>query len=193
MTSSPTRTEEHRPEGLDAILRRLRSAAGFPTLSTTIADINRVVSSDLHNNRQLTQVILSDASLTTKLLQVVNSAIYGQYHGRIRTISKAVMILGCDEVSNTATALAMLEFTRGRPQQKTLQDELIGAFFAGVVSKKLGQRLGMPNSEEAVMCAMFQSLGRMLVTFFLYEERQQILALMDKGMPEDAAAERVLG
>ncbi|HEY5755918.1 MAG TPA: HDOD domain-containing protein, partial [Steroidobacter sp.] len=173
--------------------RRLRSASGFPTLSTTIADINRVVSSDLHNNRQLTQVILSDASLTTKLLQVVNSAIYGQYHGRIRTISKAVMILGYDEVSNTATALAMLEFTRGRPQQKTLQDELIGAFFAGVVSKKLGQRLGIVNSEEAVMCAMFQSLGRMLVTFFLYEERQQILALMDKGMPEDAAAERVLG
>jgi HD-like signal output (HDOD) protein len=193
MTSTTTRTDDQRPPGLDAILRRLRSAAGFPTLSTTIADINRVVSSDLHNNRQLTQVILSDASLTTKLLQVVNSAIYGQYHGRIRTISKAVMILGCDEVSNTATALAMLEFTRGRPQQKTLQDELIGAFFAGVVSKKLGQRLGIPNSEEAVMCAMFQSLGRMLVTFFLYEERQQILALMDKGMPEDAAAERVLG
>jgi HD-like signal output (HDOD) protein len=193
MTSTPTRTDDQRPAGLDAILRRLRSASGFPTLSTTIADINRVVSSDLHNNRQLTQVILSDASLTTKLLQVVNSAIYGQYHGRIRTISKAVMILGCDEVSNIATALAMLEFSRGRPQQKTLQDELIGAFFAGVVSKKLGQRLGIANSEEAVMCAMFQSLGRMLVTFFLYEERQQILALMDKGMSDDAAAERVLG
>ncbi len=193
MTSTPTRIDDHRPPGLDAILRRLRSASGFPTLSTTIADINRVVSSETHNNRQLTQVILSDASLTTKLLQVVNSAIYGQYHGRIRTISKAVMILGYDEVSNTATALAMLQFSRGRPQEKSLQDELIGAFFAGVVSKKLGQRLGLANSEEAVMCAMFQSLGRLLVTFFLYEERQQIRAFMDKGMPEDAAAERVLG
>jgi HD-like signal output (HDOD) protein len=193
MTSTPTRTDDHRPAGLEAILRRLRNASGFPTLSTTIADINRVVGSETHSNRQLTQVILSDASLTTKLLQVVNSAIYGQYHGRIRTISKAVMILGCDEVSNTATALAMLQFSKGRPQEKSLQDELIGAFFAGVVSKKLGQRLSIANSEEAVMCAMFQSLGRLLVTFFLYEERQQIRALMDKGLPEDAAAERVLG
>jgi HD-like signal output (HDOD) protein len=193
MTSTPTRLDHSQPTSLDAILRRLRSASGFPTLSTTIADINRVVGSELHNNRQLTQVILNDASLTTKLLQVVNSAIYGQYHGRIRTISKAVMILGCDEVSNTATALAMLQFSRGRLQEKSLQDELIGAFFAGVVSKKLGQRLGIPNSEEAVMCAMFQSLGRLLVTFFLYEERQQIRALMDKDMPEDAAVQRVLG
>ncbi|MBL8271203.1 HDOD domain-containing protein [Steroidobacter sp.] len=191
--TSPPRTDDSRPTPLEAILRRLRSASGFPTLASTITDINRVVGSDLHSNRQLTQVILSDAALTTKLLQVVNSAIYSQFHGRIRTISKAVMILGCDEVSNTATALAMLEFTRGRPQEKSLQDELIGAFFAGVISKKLGQKLGMPNSEEAVMCAMFQSLGRLLVTFFLFEEQQQIRALIDKGMPDEAAADRVLG
>lgn len=174
-------------------MRRLRSCSGFPTLSTTISDINCVVASDLHSARQLTQVILRDASLTTKLLQVVNSAIYGQYRGRIRTISKAVMILGCDEVSNTATALTMLEFSKGRPQEKSLQDELVGAFFAGVISRQLGRRLGMPNSEEAVICAMFQSLGRLLVTFFLYEENLQIRALVEKGMPEDAAASRVLG
>jgi GAF domain-containing protein len=51
----------------------------------------------------------------------------------------------------------------------------------------------MPNSEEAVICAMFQSLGRLLVTFFLFEENQQIRAMMEKGLSEDAAAARVLG
>ena len=193
MTSAQPRPEDQSITPLDAVLRRLRSCSGFPTLSTTISDINRVVASDLHSARQLTQVILRDASLTTKLLQVVNSAIYGQYRGRIRTVSKAVMILGADEVSNTATALTMLEFSRGRPQEKSLQDELIGAFFAGVVSKALARRLGTPNSEEAVICAMFQSLGRLLVTFFLYEENLQIRALVAKGLGEDAAAARVLG
>ncbi|GFE79492.1 hypothetical protein GCM10011487_14920 [Steroidobacter agaridevorans] len=193
MKSTPTRPADHRPPGLDAILRRLRSSSGFPTLSTTIVDINSVVANESHSTRQLTQVILRDASLTTKLLQVVNSALYGQYHGRIRTVSKAVMILGCDEVRNTAMALTMLEFAKGRPQEKSLQNELIGAFFAGVVSKQLGQRLGIPNSEEAVICAMFQSLGRLLVTFFLYDDIQKIRALVEKELPEEAAAERVLG
>ena len=182
-----------RPSPLEAMLRRLRNCSGFPTLSTTISDINQVVASDTHSTRQLTQVILHDASLTTKLLQVVNSAIYGQYHGRIRTVSKAVMILGCDEVRNTAMALTMLEFSRGRPQEKSLQDELIGAFFAGVIAKALCQRIGMPNNEEAVMCTLFQSLGRLLVIFFLYEENLQIRALMETGLPEEQAAERVLG
>jgi HD-like signal output (HDOD) protein len=193
MTSTSPRLDTERPSPLEAMLRRLRNCSGFPTLSTTISDINQVVASDTHSTRQLTQVILHDASLTTKLLQVVNSAIYGQYHGRIRTVSKAVMILGCDEVRNTAMALTMLEFSRGRPQEKSLQDELIGAFFAGVIAKALCQRIGMPNNEEAVMCTLFQSLGRLLVIFFLYEENLQIRKLMETGISEEHAAERVLG
>jgi HD-like signal output (HDOD) protein len=193
MTSTGPRLDSERPSPLEAMLRRLRSCSGFPTLSTTISDINHVVATDTHSTRQLTQVILHDASLTTKLLQVVNSAIYGQYHGRIRTVSKAVMILGCDEVRNTAMALTMLEFSRGRPQEKSLQDELIGAFFAGVIAKALCQRLGLPHNEEAVMCTLFQSLGRLLVIFFLYEENLQIRALAETGLSEEHAAERVLG
>ncbi len=193
MTSTGPRLDSERPSPLEAMLRRLRNCSGFPTLSTTISDINQVVASDTHSTRQLTQVILHDASLTTKLLQVVNSAIYGQYHGRIRTVSKAVMILGCDEVRNTAMALTMLEFSRGRPQEKSLQDELIGAFLAGVIAKGLCQRLGVPNNEEVVMCTLFQSLGRLLVIFFLYEENVQIRALMDTGASEELAAARVLG
>lgn len=184
---------DERPARLRAILRRLRDCSGFPTLSTTISEINRVIASDTHSALQLTQVILRDVSLTTKLLQVVNSAIYGQFRGRIRTVSKAVLILGAEEVRNAATTLTLLEFSRGRPQEKSLQDDLIGAFFAGVVSKALCQRLGMPSSEEAVICAMFQSLGRLLVTFFLYEESRQIRSLMETGLPEQLAAERVLG
>ncbi len=193
MTSTAARTDEERSTPLDAILRRLRDCSGFPTLSTTISDINRSVASDSHSARQLTQVILRDVALTTKLLQVVNSAIYGQYRGSIRTVSKAVLILGFEAVRTAAMGLMMLEFSRGRPQERLLQDELIGAFFAGVVSKPLCQRLGIRDSEEAVICTMFHSLGRLLVIFFLYEESCQIRSLMAAGSSEAQAASKVLG
>lgn len=178
---------------LEAILGRLKDCSGFPTLSSTISDINRSVASDSDSTQQLTKVILRDASLTTKLLQVVNSAVYGQYRGRIRTVSKAVLILGFDTVRNVAMELMMLQFSKGRPQEKALQDELIGAFFAGAVARPLAQRLGVPNKEEAVICTMFQSLGRLLVIFFLYEESRKIRALMETGQSEQQAAEQVLG
>jgi HD-like signal output (HDOD) protein len=193
MSSSAEHIDSDRRAPLEAMLLRLRDCSGFPALSTTISDINQVVDSEQHTARQLTQVILRDVSLTTKLLQAVNSAIYSQYHGRIRTVSKAVLILGCDQVRNAAMALMMLDFSKGRPQDRSLQDELVGAFFAGVVAKALSERIGASNSEEAVICTMFQSLGRLLVTFFLYEESRQVRLAIDGGMSEDQASERVLG
>src|SRR6185369_1150835 len=193
MASSDPRTEAENGTSLEAVLRRLSDGAGFPTLSTTISDINRVVASDAHSAQQLTQIILRDASLTTKLLQLVNSATYGVYRGRIRTISKAVLILGADVVRNAAMTLMMLEFSRGRPQERSLQDDLIGAFCIGVISKALYQRIGAADSEEAVICAMFHSLGKLLVIFFLYEESRKVQALIETGLAEDEASRQVLG
>src|SRR4051812_10936298 len=193
MASSAPSPEDIRENPLQAVLRRLGNCAGFPTLSTTISDINRIVETESHSAQQLTQVILRDVSLTTTLLQVVNSATYWQYRGSIRTISKAVLILGTEAVRNAAMTLMMLAFSKGRTQEKSLQDELIGAFFAGVVSKSLCQKLGMPRNEEAVICTMCHSLGRLLVVFFLYDESQQIRALMRNGASEEEAAVQVLG
>ena len=99
MASSVPSTEKRGQDPLEAVLDRLRVSSGFPTLSTTISDVNRVVASDSHSAQQITQVILRDVSLTTKLLQLVNSAVYGQF-GSIRTVSRAVLILGCEAVRN---------------------------------------------------------------------------------------------
>jgi len=42
---------------LEAVLRRLRGSSGFPTLSTTISEINRVVSLESHSAQQLAQLL----------------------------------------------------------------------------------------------------------------------------------------
>lgn len=193
MTNTAERIEEASLTPFQVVMQRLSDSTGFPALSSTIHEINRIVASDSEGARQLTQAILRDASLTAKLLQVVNSALYGQYLGRIRTVSKAVLLLGFEEVRSIAMGLMILEFSRGSPQQKALQDELVGAFMIGVMTRPLCERIGVPNQEEAVICAMFQSLGRLLVTFFLYEESQRIRSVMTSGHSEERAAWEVLG
>src|SRR3569833_1577681 len=192
MTTTIPSTDQKLEAPLAAVLRRLGDCTGFPTLSTTISDVNRVVASDSHNAQQITQVILRDVSLTTTLLQLVNSSVFGQHQGGIRTISRAVLVLGCEAVRNAAMALMMLKFSKRRSQEKSLQDELVGAFFAGVLSRTLCQRLGLPNAEEAVICTMCQNLGKLVPTFFLYEESKEIASLVAAGMPEEAAAAQVI-
>src|SRR5690349_22691878 len=53
MASPAPSTEKQDP--LQAVLQRLSGSSGFPTLSTTITDVNRVVASDSHSAQQVTQ------------------------------------------------------------------------------------------------------------------------------------------
>lgn len=188
-----TAPSEQPSTALEAVMRRLDGSSGFPALSTTIADINRIAASDSESVSKLTRTILRDVSITRKLLHVVNSATYGQFGGRIHTVSKAVLILGFEAVRNAAMSLVLLEFSKGQGQAKTMQDEIVSAFFAGVVSKSICERMDIRNNEEAVICTMFQNLGKLLATFFLYDESVQVRELMATGLNEELAATQVLG
>jgi len=178
---------------LEAIMQRLDGSTGFPALSSTITDINRIAASDSENLSKLARTILRDVSITRKLLHIVNSATYGQYGGRIHTVSKAILILGFDAVRNAAMSLMLLEFSKGKSQARVMQDEIVTAYFSGVVSKSLCGQLGVQHHEEAIICTMFQHLGKLLATFYLYDDSLKIHARMQSGMKEDLAALEVLG
>lgn len=181
------------PSVLESLLRRMRSSGDFPALSTTISEINKIVGSDNSSSNSLTKVILQDFSLTNKLLKLVNTVSYGQFGGKINTISKAVVILGFDAVRNVATTLILIDFLQNKSQAEQLTDEVISAFFAGLIARQLSTNLNMRNHEEAMICGIFYHLGKLLTAFYFYEESQQVNHLIDEGMTPNKASYQVLG
>ena len=179
---------------LDFLLRRMRSKSDFPALSGIISEINKIVASESESHGKLTQVILQDFALTNKLIKLVNTVSFRQFGGNINTISKAVVILGFDTVRNVAMTLILLEFLQNKAQAVELKDEVISSFFAGMLASELSSG-GIPGeAEEAMICAMFYNLGRLLTTFYFFEESQQIIRLMeDQKISEDQASIKVLG
>lgn len=178
---------------LEFLLRRMRSRSDFPALSSVISEINRIASSDSESPTKLARLILQDFALTNKLLKLVNTVSYGQFGGNINTISKAVVILGFDTVRNIATTLVLLEFMQNKAQSAQLKDEVLGAIFSGLVAAKLSAGHNLGDVEEAMVCSMFHNLGRLLATFYFFEESQEIQRLVEQGESEDKAASKVLG
>lgn len=179
---------------LDFLLRRMRSKSDFPALSGIISEINKIVSSESESHSKLAKVILQDFALTNKLLKLVNTVSFGQFGGNINTISKAVVILGFDTVRNIAMTLILLEFLQNKSQAIDLKDEVIASFFAGILAAELSGG-GRPGAaEEAMICAMFHNLGRLLATFYFFEESRQVIRLMeDQKITEAQASIKVLG
>jgi HD-like signal output (HDOD) protein len=179
---------------LEFLMRRMRSKSDFPALSGIISEINTIVSSESESHRKLAQVILQDFALTNKILKLVNTVSFGQFGGNINTISKAVVILGFDTVRNITMTLILLEFLQNKSQAQDLKDEVISSFFAGIVASELSEGGKVGAAEEAMICAMFHNLGRLLATFYFFEESREVSRLMeDQKISEAQASIKVLG
>lgn len=179
---------------LEFLIRRMRSKSDFPALSGIIGEINKVVASESESSGKLAQIILKDFALTNKLLKMVNTVSYGQFGGKINTISKAVVIIGFETVRNIAMTLILLDFLQNKAQAVELKDEIILALFAGIVAGELAPVHRPGFVEEAIICSMFQHLGKLLTTFYFFEESQQIARLLEEpDVTEEQAAAKVLG
>lgn len=178
---------------LEFLLRRMRSKKDFPALSSIISEINRIVSSESASSSKLASTILQDFALTNKLLKLVNTASYGQFGGSINTISKAVVILGFDTVRNIAMTLILLEFLQNKAQAAQLKDEIVEAVFSGIVAAQLLASHDIHAAEEVMVCSMFHNLGRLLATFYFFDESQDVSRLVEQGEREESASIKVLG
>lgn len=178
---------------LELFLRRMRGNAEFPALSHTISEINKIASSEYASTNSLTKTILEDFSLTNKLLKLVNTVSYGQFGGKINTISKAVVILGFETVRNVAMTLILIEFLQNKSHALRLADEVVASLFAGLVARQLSANSHIHSLEEAMICGIFHHLGKLLATFYFFEESEQVSQLVAQGMPEAKASHEVLG
>ncbi len=185
---------ESGPHGkLESLLERMQSQSDFPALSNIISEINQIVSSDSESSSKLAQTILQDFALTSKLLKLVNTASYGQFGGTINTVSKAVVILGFETVRNIAMSLILMEFLQNKSQAVQLKDEVVQAIFTGIVAAQLSVGYNIRDAEEVMVCSMFHNLGRMLATYYFFDESQEIARLIEQGEGEERAAVKVLG
>ncbi len=180
---------------LDFLLRRMRHKSDFPALAESISTINRIASSDTEGVTQLSNAILKDVALTSKLLKVVNAAYYSQFGGgSISTVSRAVVILGFDTVRNLALTLMLFDSLQDKGHAALLKDEFVRSLYGGIIAKGLAHKVGVRNAEEGFICALFHNLGKMLCMFYLMEEVEETNRVMQqKNMTEENASTSVLG
>jgi serine/threonine protein kinase len=179
---------------LEFLLRRIRHKSDFPALSGTIGTINKLLVSERESTSVLCNTILKDFALTNLLLRRVNSAYYSQFDGSISTVSRAIAILGFDGVRNLAVSLMLFEHLHKKANAVALKDEVISAYFSGMLTRELAHRAGVRDAEQAFICAMFHRLGKLLVIFYLHDEAEAIAGMVKaRGWDEERAAKEVLG
>ncbi len=186
----------HAKDAIAFLQRRMARRPDFPAVSAHIAEISQKSGDhDRVHINDMASVILKDYALTAKLLKVVNSAVYAQYGGTISTVSRALVILGYEQVRALALGLVIFEHLKNGEQAAALKDAVCSSFLSSMLARELCQTEGRPSyAEEAFIGAMFHKLGRHLAIYYFPEEYGEIVALMEaKGIEESVAAREILG
>jgi len=178
---------------VEFLLRRMRRKQDFPTMSRTLSDINRLAGGNSNASAdKLANVILRDYALTSKLLKLVNSAYYSGVGGEVTSISQAIVILGLKQLRMTASGLVFIGQLNGARHE--LKESITRSFLSGLIARHMAQRSGLPESEEAFICGLFQNLGENLVIYYFPEEYTEICELCESASTNKrAASEVVLG
>ncbi|MGV1099749.1 HDOD domain-containing protein [Thiovibrio sp. JS02] len=162
-----------------------------------MGDHVRELISLLHNGKSTAQeianVILKDASLTTKLLQVVNSAYYSR-GVPVTSVSRAITAVGINTLKELAVTLALFEdFLKAGVEKEEISKLLAKCFVSATEAKILCtvKKIKVPE-EEVFICTLLHELGKIIILVYMPELYRKAQELIDRGYSDEFAAKTVL-
>jgi len=169
---------------LNLLWERIRRRGDMPGFTRAINAILASMRGEDERDFSMTQTVLSDPVLTQKVLRLANSPMYSAFGQRITTVSKALLVLGTEAIGHLALGLKLIEeLARSTPDSLQAQVEMEKAVLAGMVAQQVAASAASRDPEEAVVCTILHSLGRMMVTFYLPEHWTRI---QEAGGGDDA-------
>jgi HD-like signal output (HDOD) protein len=178
---------------LDLLWERTRRRGDMPGFTKAINAILGAMRGEDEREFSMTQTVLTDPVLTQKVLRLANSGMYAAFGQRVNTISKAVMVLGTEAIGHLALGLKLVEeLSKSTPDSLGAHIEMEKAVLAGMVAKQVAGANTSGDTEEAVVCSILHTLGRMMVTFYLPERWEQLGQVAGAGK-QDSGAPALLG
>ena len=188
MHTFPTQPVSPR-QTLDLLWTRIRQRGDLPGFSKVINAILGAMRGEDDREFNMTKTVLSDPALTQKVLRLANSPMYSVFGRGINTVSKAVIVLGTEAIGHLALGLKLLDGLSAASSDSTnARSEMERALLAAHIARQVASTANMRDTEEAVVCSMLHTLGRMMVTVYL-AGRAADQVLGDMGAHSGAAVD----
>ncbi len=128
-------------------------------------------------------VISVDPSMTSRLLQIANSAIY-HFPGEISTISRAITIIGTQAIYNMMLVdVAASAFKHFENQAINLKRFWRMSIYCGLVTKNLAIKAGIKDIERLFVAGLLQNFGELLVAKITPEIAKQCEQYNSDNLP----------
>ncbi len=166
----------------------------MPALAETIQKLNRLTTDDDSRVSQLTEQILKDPSITTRVLQISNSVAYKGFGGNIKTITRAIVMLGFTTIRDIALSMQILDNILKHNPSEALMNQIANSFHAAVQARGLLREAKSEAQEEIFISTLllhFAELSMLARDDEISRKLNYLLA--QNGNNVEQAAQEVLG
>jgi HD-like signal output (HDOD) protein len=153
----------------------VKTAGSISSLPMIFTRINDAVNNPRSSIADIGQVISEDPGLTARLLRIVNSAFYS-FPSKIDTISRAVTIVGTQQLRDLALATSVMKVFKGIPEDlMNMEAFWCHSIGCGITARVLASHRREANLERYFVTGMLHDIGRLLL--FMNLPRQARAAL----------------
>ncbi len=177
------------------IISSLKKLRNLPTIPKVIFEVSNLLKEQPVNNIKLAETISKDQGLTTKVLVVANSPIYGLQR-KVSSLEFAILLLGAEEITNIVTAVSLADTIKFNDSSNfRYMDYWKHSMIVGSAARDIARRLSMSElAGDAFLAGMLHDLGiQLLIKHFPREYRAILEMVANEGVSFLSAEERVLG
>lgn len=141
----------------------LKNGVDLPSLPVIFTRLNEAVNNPRMSIADIGRIISDDVGLSARLLKIANSALYG-FPAKIETISRAVTIIGTQQLRDLALATVVLKLFKGVPRHLLDMEKFWQHNIAcGIAARILATFRRESNVERFFMAGMLHDVGRLVL------------------------------
>jgi len=165
---------------IEKLRKALRRDGDFPASAKVIAELRELVSKPNTTANQITEVILREPSLGTRVLSLVNSSFYRRAKP-IMTVSQAVVQIGMRPLAEMCAGLVLLQkfvpaARKGGAFANCLKQTITTSLMTSSLCTQIEVRNKQKNDETGYLAGTFFELGSLLLAYYfpkIYESAEK--------------------
>lgn len=141
----------------------VKSCGDLASLPSVYERLSAVIRNRKATANDIGKVVSEDPSLTARLLRLVNSAFFG-FPSKIETISRAVMVVGTDQLRDLCLATSVIHMFDGiKKQVIDMQAFWKHSLSTGVAARALAKIHKENNVERFFVAGLLHDIGRLIL------------------------------
>lgn len=169
---------------LTRLRARIENINSLPTIPSVLERLLGVIDNPRISLSEISEFIANDPALTTRVLRMVNSPVYG-FPGRISSVSQAVVLLGVDVVKGLLLGVSVFDL-----MQKAMVGLWEHSLGCAIIARLIAKAKGLKDPEEVSVAGLIHDLGKVILYLQIPDRYEQAMQVAESTKVSIAEAEQ---